>query len=98
MTPTNELELSTFDKELNKILADFRYQSQSKTTVQAIKQLISTHIIGENIKPHMDGKEVARGETVTIDLENNMKESLIFIEDNAKYSLQQDMRKKLGEE
>jgi len=52
------------------------------------------YVIGENAKPMMGGKFISRGETVTIDLDNNMKESLIFIEENARYGLQQEQRKR----
>lgn len=49
-------------------------------------------VIGEDVKPHMGGKEIKFGEAVEIDLDNNMKESLVFIEDNARYGLQQEQR------
>ena len=55
------------------------------------------YAIGENIQPKMGGKVIPKGKTVTIDMENNLRESCVFVEDNAKYVLQQEQRKRASE-
>lgn len=52
------------------------------------------YVIGEIVKPTINGKVPKRGETVTIDLENNQNESLKFIQENGAFRQQDETIKR----
>lgn len=60
------------------------------------KRLYAEMVVGDWVKPTMGGEVIAPGQVVNIDLEGNMKESLIFIQDNAKWGLQREQRARIS--
>lgn len=82
-------------------LADEHYIVHQETMVEEAEQAIKAAIaeaIGEDIPCHdpVTGKEVKLGEAVTIDVDNHLKESLVFIESNGKNNIKREIRAKLG--
>lgn len=89
---TKHQEHLSEDEHVNKCGVCNKMKTLEKRAIEAINAAVLELVIGEDIQPKMGGEPIPRGKTVTIDMENNLRESCVFIEDNAKYMLQQKQR------
>lgn len=74
---------------------DMELKNEIIPLVNTQKRLYAEMVVGDWVKPTMGGEVIAPGQTVNIDLEGNMKESLIFIEDDAKWGLQREQKARI---
>ena len=77
-----------FIKERDGVIPAVDFDEHYDGTAKALADLeaICREVIGEAPKPFINGKYPERGETVTVDLENNYVESIQFIQDNGAYT------------